>query len=104
MIFAIWYNGAFVNFWLNSPNDNGWIERTVAAMNWNPLNVVVLQFFEDFMALESFSWDADKKAVPIIKSQVEVDGVMTDIFTPDNDNKITGLTWFENGVRVQAYQ
>ena len=36
-MWVVFYDGKFVNFWLNDYNDKTWIERTISAMGWNPL-------------------------------------------------------------------
>lgn len=43
-MFAVFYKGIFIDWWLNRPEDIGWIDRTIAAKAWNPSDVKVYWF------------------------------------------------------------
>lgn len=60
MTVAVFNKGQFVDFWLNEPNEQGWIERTIAAKAFLRQDVEVYMYELNRNGSEILCFDNDK--------------------------------------------
>lgn len=74
MTLCVFNNGVFVNFWLNDPNEKGWIERTIAAMSWQRQNVEIYMYELARGGQEIISFDSEKNLQVLAYEEQIVNG------------------------------
>lgn len=108
-MFAIFNKGQFVDFWLNEKSDSNWIERTIVLKNWNPTEVVVVEYQADVRNIGPILFSDEFEVIPGSFEIVQVENpetqVMEDkkIFVPQHDAKISPILWYQNGQRLLPY-
>ncbi len=62
-MFAVFHKGQFVDWWHNTRDDSDWVERTLSAMQWNPRDIEVYDYYAPAGIHDQKVYDftADKK-------------------------------------------
>jgi hypothetical protein len=104
-MFAVFYKGQFINWWLNRVQGDGdWIERTIRAMSWNADDVEVIWMEQVPQGNDVWTITPNKELV--LHEPVEL--VVDDETKPGKTKKvsgfktrlkITGTVHFKNGQR-----
>jgi len=106
-MFAVFYKGEFIDFWLNLSTDQGWIERTIQIKNWHPDHVEVCQYLNDIRNIGPIFFDDSRAVVPLVVSemQVEINGEsqMKTVYEPNYHGKVEPIFWFKQGQRLLNY-
>lgn len=90
----------FVDRWLNGRNDEGWIERTILAMGWNSMEVIVTYYFAGDISMCGFDDELNLLKYKSVKvpgpEGVNIDSVVL-------DEKFAPQIWFKDGSLLKKY-
>ncbi len=101
-MFAVFYDGSFVDWWHNEPSDATWVDRTLAARGWKRELIEVHWYEFPRKGTEILAFDS-KKALQVYqteKKNVEENGkqVEKDVLTVKDSH--AARPYFVAGKRV----
>ncbi len=97
----------FVDRWLNARADQGWIERTVTAMGWSPMDVAVVYYYAPDLILCGFDTTtlALKKFKKVKLKQKKVDSEeLEDVDGVEPMETFQPQVWFRDGELKRKYE
>lgn len=90
----------FVDRWLNSRADEKWIERTITAMGWSPMEVQVNFYYAPDASIYGFNEELTlikyKKVKAIGPDSQEID-------TLEIDETFIPQVWYKEGTLLKTY-
>ena len=96
-MFAVFLKGVFQDWWLNRPEDIGWVDRTIAAKGWNSFDVKVI-WFDLPPRGEVFRFNDDFSVSIMEKKFIEFEGQEKEVWS-DKEMRV-GRVHYEQGRKV----